>query len=148
MKKIMTIALLMLLSVGANAQKEVFQKYKGMEGVTTLHVPKFLMRLAGRASKEAQTLTDRVSHIRVLSCEEESLAKKIKADALAAYKRGGYEEMIRINEDGQRVVIYQRILKSGKNEYAILAVDDELAIVNVVGRLSLEELDQVNDMID
>lgn len=148
MKKITTIALLMLMSLGANAQKDVFMKYKGQEGVTIVKVPKMLMRLAGRMDKDVRMLTKRLENIRVLSCEEKAMAQKIKADALSAYKQGGYEEMVKVNDDGEVVSIYHRNRKGGKNEYAILSIDEELSIINVVGHLSLEDLDKVMDLTD
>ena len=148
MKKITTIALLMLMALGANAQKDVFMKYKGQEGVTIVKVPKMLMRLAGRMDKDVRMLTKRLENIRVLSCEEKAMAQKIKADALSAYKQGGYQEMVKVNDDGEVVSIYHRNRKGGKNEYAILSIDEELSIVNVVGHLSLEDLDKVMDLTD
>lgn len=148
MKKITTIALLMLMALGANAQKDVFMKYKGQEGVTIVKVPKMLMRLAGRMDKDVRMLTKRLENIRVLSCEEKAMAQKIKADALSAYKQGGYEEMVKVNDDGEVVSIYHRNRKGGKNEYAILSIDEELSIINVVGHLSLEDLDKVMDLTD
>lgn len=148
MKKITTIALLMLMALGANAQKDVFMKYKGQEGVTIVKVPKMLMRLAGRMDKGVRMLTKRLENIRVLSCEEKAMAQKIKADALSAYKQGGYEEMVKVNDDGEVVSIYHRNRKGGKNEYAILSIDEDLSIVNVVGHLSLEDLDKVMDLTD
>ena len=148
MKKITTIALLTLMSFGANAQKDVFMKYKGQEGVTIVKVPKMLMRLAGRMDKDVRMLTKRLENIRVLSCEEKAMAQKIKADALSAYKQGGYEEMVKVNDDGEVVSIYHRNRKGGKNEYAILSIDEELSIINVVGHLSLEDLDKVMDLTD
>ena len=148
MKKITTIALLMLMALGANAQKDVFMKYKGQEGVTIVKVPKMLMRLAGRMDKDVRMLTKRLENIRVLSCEEKAMAQKIKAYALSAYKQGGYEEMVKVNDDGEVVSIYHRNRKGGKNEYAILSIDEELSIINVVGHLSLEDLDKVMDLTD
>ena len=148
MKKITTIALLMLMSLGTYAQKDVFMKYKGQEGVTIVKVPKMLMRLAGKMDKDVRMLTKRLENIRVLSCEEKAMAQKIKADALSAYKQGYYEEMVKVNDDGEVVSIYHRNRKGGKNEYAILSIDEELSIINVVGHLSLEDLDKVMDLTD
>ena len=148
MKKIAIIALMVLVCTGANAQKEVFQKYQDNEGVTTLHVPKFLMRMASLAGEDVKRLTDKVSGIRLLTCENKKLANKIKQDALAAYRSQGYEEMLRVKEDGEQVCIYQRPLKNGKSEFALMAFDDELAIINVTGRLSLDEVRAIEDMFN
>lgn len=148
MKKILIMTLLVLMGSTANAQKEVFQKYKGKDGVTTLHVPKFLMRIAGRADNEAKKLTDKIKGIRIMTCENSDMAKKIKQDALAAYRNQGYEEMLRVKEDGEQILIYQRTLKNGKSEFALLADDEELAIINVTGRLSIDDMRNIEEMFD
>ena len=142
------MALLGLMGTTANAQKEVFQKYQDKDGVTTVHVPKFLMRLAGRFDNEAKKLTDRINDIRIMSCENRNMSKKIKQDALAAYQSQGYEEMLRVKEDGEQIRIYQRALKNGKSEFALLAEDEELAIINVTGRLSIDDMKNIEDMFD
>lgn len=148
MKKILIMTLLVLMGTTAYAQKDVFQKYKDKDGVTTVHVPKFLMRLAGRFDNEAKKLTDRINDIRIMSCENRNMAKKIKQDALAAYQSQGYEEMLRVKEDGEQIRIYQRALKNGKSEFALLAEDEELAIINVTGRLSIDDMKNIEDMFD
>ena len=142
------MALLGLTGTTANAQKEVFQKYQDKDGVTTVHVPKFLMRMAGRFDNEAKKLTDRINDIRIMACGNSNMAKKIKQDALAAYRSQGYEEMLRVNEGGEQILIYQRALKDGKSEFALLAEDEELAIINVTGRLSIDDVRNIEDMFD
>ena len=146
--KIAMMALMVLLSTTANAQQEVFQKYQDCEGVTTVHVPKFLMKIAGRFDSNAKKFTDRVSDIHVMTCDNKKLATKIKQDALAAYRTQGYEEMLRVKEDNEQVRIYQRPLKGGKSEYTLMAEGVDLAIIKVVGRLSIDELKSIEDMFD
>ena len=146
--KIAIMAMLLIMGTTANAQKEVFQKYQDKEGVTTVHVPRFLMRIAGRFDSDAKKLTDRLNDVRILTCENGNMAKKIKQEALAAYRSQGYEEMLRVKEDDEQIRIYQRTLKGGKSEFALLAENNELAIINVTGRLSLDEVRAIEDMFD
>lgn len=146
--KIAIMAMLLAMGTTANAQKEVFQKYQDKEGVTTVHVPRFLMRIAGRFDSDAKKLTNRLNDVRILTCENGNMAKKIKQEALAAYRSQGYEEMLRVKEDDEQIRIYQRALKGGKSEFALLAENNELAIINVTGRLSLDEVRAIEDMFD
>ncbi|MBP5514452.1 MAG: DUF4252 domain-containing protein [Bacteroidaceae bacterium] len=148
MKKLIIMTLLVLMGNTANAQKKVFQKYQDKEGVTTLHVPKFLMRIAGRADNEAKKLTDKIKGIRVMTCENSDMAKKIKQEALAAYRSEGYEEILRVKEDGEQILIYQLTMKNGKSKFALLAEDEELAIINITGHLSLDDVRAIEDMLD
>ena len=55
---------------------------------------------------------------------------------------------MRVKESGEQGVIYWRALKGGKNEFAILAQDDELAIVNVTGSLSPDDLDGLDGILN
>lgn len=146
--KIAIMAMLLMLGTTANAQKEVFQKYQDCEGVTTVHVPKFLMKIAGHFDRDAKKLTDRIGDIRVLACDNKKLAAKIKQDAMAAYRNQGYEEMLSVKEDGEQIRIYQRPLKGGNSEFTLMAENEELAIINVTGRLSIEELRSLENMLD
>lgn len=148
MKKLIIMTLLVLMGNTANAQKKVFQKYQDKEGVTTLHVPKFLMRIAGRADNEAKKLTDKIKGIRVMTCENSDMAKKIKQEALAAYRSEGYEEILRVKEDGEQILIYQLTMKNGISKFALLAEDEKLAIINITGHLSLDDVRAIEDMLD
>ena len=145
MKQLLTFALMMLLSTGAQAQKEVFDKYEDTKGVSTVFVSKAMLNLAGGfaalGDKKLGRLAGKMDNIRILNCEGKGLVEKIKHDAQAAYGKNGYEEMMRMNEDGERVVIYQRALKGGKSEFALFTVGDtELSIINISGTITLEDM--------
>ncbi|MBQ9559841.1 MAG: DUF4252 domain-containing protein [Bacteroidaceae bacterium] len=147
MKQLLITALMVLMSTGAQAQKEVFDKYEDTKGVSTVFISKALLNLAGGfasiGDKKLGKMAGKMDNVRIMNCENKSLIAKIKRDAQAIYNRDEYEEMMRINEDGQRVVIYQRILKSGKNEFALFSVeDDELSIINITGTITLEDMKQ------
>ena len=150
MKQLLTFALMMLLSTGAQAQKEVFDKYEDTKGVSTVFVSKAMLNLAGGfaalGDKKLGRLAGKMDNIRILNCEGKGLVEKIKHDAQAAYGKNGYEEMMRMNEDGERVVIYQRALKGGKSEFALFTVGDtELSIINISGTITLEDMKQFTE---
>lgn len=150
MKQLLTFALMMLLSTGAQAQKEVFDKYEDIKGVSTVFVSKAMLNLAGGfaalGDKKLGRMAGKMDNIRIMNCEDRGLVEKIKRDAQAAYGKNGYEEMMRMNEDGERVVIYQRALKGGKSEFALFTVGDtELSIINISGTITLEDMKQFTD---
>lgn len=147
MKHLLITTLMVLMSTGAQAQKELFDKYEDNKGVSTVVISKTLLNLAGGFSsisdKKLSKMAGKMDNVRILNCHDKGLIAKIKADAQAIYTRDEYEEMMRINEEGQRVVIYQRVLKSGKNEYALSNVgDSDLSIINITGILTLEDMKQ------
>lgn len=141
------MALLVLIGATANAQKEVFDKYEDTKDVTTVFISKAMLNLAGGfasiGDKKLGKMASKMDAVRILNCEKKSLAAEIKKAALAAYKRDEYEEMMRVSEDGEQVTIYQRSLKNGKSEFALLQVDDEqLSLINISGTITLEDMKQ------
>lgn len=147
MKYLLITTLMVLMSTGAKAQKELFDKYEDNKGVSTVVISKALLNLAGGFSsisdKKLSKMAGKMDNVRILNCHDKGLIAKIKREAQTIYTRDEYEEMMRINEEGQRVVIYQRVLKSGKNEFALFNVgDSDLSIINITGILTLEDMKQ------
>ncbi len=150
MRQIFITALLVLTCTGAKAQRELFDKYEDTKGVTTVFVSKAMLNLAGGLAalgdKRFGKMTGKMDGIRILNCERKSLIPEIKKAAQSIYNRDQYEEMMRVNEDGQRVIIYQRPLKGGKNEFALLSVEeDQLNIINISGTITLEDMKQFTE---
>ena len=147
MKQIIVTALLVLVCTGAKAQRELFDKYEDTKGVTTVFVSKAMLNLAGGLAaigdKKIGKMAGKMDGIRILNCERKSLISEIKKAAQAIYSRDNYEEIMRVNEEGQRVVIYQRPLKGGKSEFALLTVEENsLSIININGTITLEDMKQ------
>ena len=147
MKQIIVTALLVLVCTGAKAQRELFDKYEDTKGVTTVFVSKAMLNLAGGLAaigdKKIGKMAGKMDGIRILNCERKSLIPEIKKAAQAIYSRDNYEEIVRVNEEGQRVVIYQRPLKGGKSEFALLTVEENsLSIININGTITLEDMKQ------
>lgn len=150
MKQIIITALLVIVCTGAKAQREVFDKYEDTKGVTTVFVSKAMLSLAGGIAalgdKKLGKMAGKLDGIRILNCDRKSLVPEIKKAAQAVYNRDQYEEMMRVNEDGHRVVIYQRPLKGGKSEFALLTVEENsLSIININGTITLEDMKQFTD---
>ena len=145
MKQIIMTALLVLVCTGAKAQRELFDKYEDTKGVTTVVISKTMLNLAGGlatiADKKIGKMAGKIDGLRILNCERKSLISEIKKAAQAIYNRDQFEEVMRVNEDGQRVVIYQRPLNNGKSEFALLTINNEaLSIINISGTITLEEM--------
>ena len=95
--------------------------------------------------KEIGKVARKLDEVRILSCEETALAKKIREEAAAIYKAGPYEQLMRINDDGEKTIIYARKLDK-KYEYVLFCYEkDEVEIINLVGNLTLDELKRIAD---
>lgn len=95
-------------------------------------------------NKDITRIAKRLDHIQVLECERPSLINSIKNAAFAYYKQAKYAIVMKTKSNGEDVTIYEKRYKNGKNEYVLLTVErDELTIVNLLGRVSLEEIQAI-----
>ena len=79
-----------------------------------------------------------------ISPRSRCVAKNILGEARAIYSKG-YTELMRLNDDGEKVTVYQKPVGK-KHEYVLLSVEkDEVDIINLVGTLTLEELKRIAD---
>ena len=87
-----------------------------------------------------RSIAGKLDNLRILDCEKAGMAAKIKVDALAAFKNGRYEEMMRVNDGDEKTFIYFR--KNGKkNEFALLNIEkDEVQLINIIGTMTLEDI--------
>ena len=134
-------------SIHASAQKAIFDKYEDTNGVTTIYISKTMLGMipnvkAGK--RDIGNIASKLDYIRILSCEKPSLFSKLLDDARKTYRSGNYETIMKMNDGDEKVTIYQRTQKDGKNEFALLTEDkDEVAIINVMGNITLKDIKDI-----
>ena len=147
MKKILLFLLFGFTFNFAFAQKAFFDKYDDKEGISTVYISATMLRMMGNVqagNKDITRIAKRLDHIQVLECERPSLTNSIKNAAFAYYKQAKYAIVMKTKSNGEDVTIYEKRYKNGKNEYVLLTVErDELTIVNLLGRVSLEEIQAI-----
>ena len=121
----------------------MFDKYADSEGVSTVYISKKMFSMMKDMKSEdlnLDTLSGKISNMQILTCEDKDTAARLRKDIAYINPENGYEELLRVREEGERVTIYA---KEGKkeNEY-ILIVDepDEIVLIQLNGQLTLEEL--------
>lgn len=141
-----TLVATLLVALTLPAQENVFEKYADTEGVTTVYISKKMFNMMKDVKSEdlnLGTLSGKINDMQILTCEDKDTAAKLRKDIAYISPDNGYEELMRVREEGERITIYA---KEGKkeNEY-ILLVDDseELVLIQINGQLTLEELQSV-----
>ena len=85
----------------------------------------------------------KINSMQILTCENKSVADELRKETAHIKPENGYEELIRVREEGERVTIY---VKEGskENEYVLLIDEqDEFTIILLNGQLTLEEIQGV-----
>ena len=147
MKRILIISL--MLAIGTllgHAQQSYFDKYADMEGMSSVYISKSMLRMFPDMSGKINgvnvgNLAGRLDHIQILSSEEAKLIELLRKETKDVSPAKGYEELMRVRDDGDKVNMYFKEDKKGKNEFVLIADGkDEFTIISIVGDLTLEEM--------
>lgn len=147
MKKTMIIIMLSVITLTASAQESLFKKYEDAKGVETVYVSKALLALASGymnvGDMNIKSIAEKIESIRVLNCEDRTIAQKLKADAIAEFKKGKYEEMLRHKDNSEQTYIYMK--KAGRlNEFVLLNIEtDEVQVINITGTMTMEDIQRI-----
>lgn len=144
MKKVLIAWIIVLLaSTGLHAQENFFEKFADRKGVTSVYISKRMfgmMKNIDSGNINLANVADKISGLQILSCENKTVADELRKETAHINRENGYEELMRVREEGERVTIY---VKEGKkeNEYVLLVDEpDEFVIILLNGQLTLEEL--------
>ena len=147
MIRIFIITLLMTLcSICSYGQQSFFDKYAEMEGVTSVYITKSMLSLFPKGQTNVNgvnigNIASRLDNIQILSADEQPIIDKLRKETSGINTRNGYEELMRVREDGEKTTIYFKDGKKDKKEFVLL-VDkkDEFTIISIVGDLTLQEI--------
>lgn len=132
----------------------LFKEFKDADNVEYVHLPKILMRLGGKlicsAAEDADdrmvaNLARRINSLRVLDMDDCSKTVRQRfTHALDRLTTAGYEELIRVSDDGDRVRIMSRSKGGRIRELVIIkGGNDDCALVQLKLNISRAELDRL-----
>lgn len=147
MKRINILVILAtVFSLFAQAQQSFFDKYAEMEGVTSVYISKNMLSLLPNVNSTVNgihigNIASRLDNIQILSSDESAIISKLRKETADINTQNGYEELMRVRENGEKTTIYFKDKKGKKKEFVLL-VDkkDELTIISIVGDLTLQEI--------
>jgi UDP-N-acetyl-D-mannosaminuronate dehydrogenase len=89
-------------------------------------------------------LAGRLEYIQILSSDSTEIIKQLRKETKDVNTKNGYEELMRVRDDGERVNIYFKEKKNKKNEFVLIADEsDEYTIISIVGELTLQEMQEM-----
>ena len=147
MRRTYIIALLTTLcSVCSYGQQSFFDKYAEMNGVTSVYISKSMLSLFPKGQTNVNGINiggiaSRLNNIQILSADEQPIVDKLRKETSGINTRNGYEELMRIREDGEKITIYFKDGKKDKKEFVLLVDEkNEFTIISIVGNLTLQEI--------
>ena len=138
--------LITFCSVSSYGQQSFFDKYAEMEGVTSVYITKSMLSLFPKGQTSVNgvnigNIASRLDNIQILSADEQPIIDKLRKETSGINTRNGYEELMRVCEDGEKITIYFKDGKKDKKEFVLLMDQkDEFTIISIVGDLTLQEI--------
>ena len=135
-----------LCSVCSYGQQSFFDKYAEMDGVTSVYISKSMLSLFPKGNTNVNginigDIADRLDNIQILSADEQPIVDKLRKETSHINTRNGYEELMRVREDGEKTTIYFKDGKKDKKEFVLLQdAKNEFTIISIVGDLTLQEI--------
>lgn len=148
MKRIYIITLLLsLCTLFGHAQDSFFDKFADMDGVTSVYISKAMLSLMPNMQAEGVNIGEvasKLDNIQILSCEKPDIIARMKEETAFINPKNGYEELMRINDEGERVIIYLKQAQSGTKEFVLKCTEkDEFTLIAITGNLTLQEIQSI-----
>ena len=117
----------------------------------------FVGMMSASDSPETSEMISKLKGIRVQIYGTEQIADGADLDVAmnqfsqvkSDLKSDGWEPIVSINEDDERVLVYMKSVKGNMEGMTVMVVDEEEAVfVNIIGQLNPAELGKVMDSFD
>ena len=150
MKRIYIFSLLLTLSTFiCQAQQSFFDKYAEMDGVSSVYITKSMLKMFPSMSGKINgvdvgNLASKLENIQILSADDSNIIEQLRKDTKHINSKNGYEELLRVRDDGDKTTIYFKEQK--KNSEFILITDEgnEFTIVSIIGGdLTLKDIQEM-----
>ena len=132
-------------SVLSYGQQSYFDKYANMDGVTSVYITKSMLSLFPQGNTYINgvnigNIANRLDNIQILSADEKGIIDQLRKETSDINSKNGYEELLRIREDGTKTTIYFNEKKKKKEFVLLVDEKDEFTIISIVGDLTLKEI--------
>ncbi|MDE5647881.1 MAG: DUF4252 domain-containing protein [Muribaculaceae bacterium] len=150
MKRIYIFAVIVLMAVVSGSAQQIskfFDKYDDVEDVTSVYVSKAMLRMmpdVKTGDMDLSGLSGKLDCIRILSSNNNDMARKLKTDADKVLNANGYEVLVKVSEGKEKTNIYMKSDDKGVNEYFIVNEEPgDFNAILIVGKLTPEDVQKM-----
>lgn len=144
MKKFIISLIIATIALAASAQSDIFKSCEKIPDITTVYISKAMMSLIGSVDLKCDGvdlsgIASKVDNIEIIQGEDK--AAKALGEKARSLTSSGYENLMRIKDDGENVALYMRKLSPKKFEYVLTTdEDDESTVIIFTGELTIAEV--------
>jgi hypothetical protein len=154
MKKLVLIIIISALSLSAFCQKspvdELFERYDGKDGFTSVYISSKMFSLLARLDTEDadfQNLVTRIKSIRILSIDSAKNVSGLNfsSELLPKLNRTGFEELMTVREETGEVRFMIREVGGKIAELVMVTGGRGSSVVSIRGDLDLKTIASLSD---
>ena len=146
------LSLLLLVAAGcmtANAQTDVYEKYRDNKDVTVLGISKFMLRLlpSGNVNGiDLDMLKEKMDAVKVITANKKKVGKALTADVKEALAKGGYQELATIAEGNKTATVNALVTDDIIKEFSLLIKPkdgDDATLVIIQGQFTMDDVEKL-----
>ena len=160
MKKIIVLIALVMMPNLFFGQQTLFDKFDGMDDVTSVLVTKKMFEMIGNVKMDAtdknaqqfMALTKKLNNLKVFTTNSNKTASDMKSTVGSYLKSNPLDELMRVNDSGKKVNIY---VKSGATSSQVKELlmfiegvnvkGNETVLLSLTGNFDLDEISALTE---
>ena len=137
-----------------NAQQSFFDRYAEWRDIKTVYISKRMLKMVKSYDGEVKVngmrlgiMNEGLENIQIFNCEVKLAIEKLREETRELVPANGYEEVISIRDEGEKVSILFKELKENLSEFVLITDrPNEFNIISIVGKITLQDIqNMVND---
>ena len=137
-----------------NAQQSFFDRYAEWRDIKTVYISKRMLKMVKSYDGEVKVngmrlgiMNEGLENIQIFNCEVKPAIEKLRKETRELVPANGYEEVISIRDEGEKVSILFKELKENLSEFVLITDrPNEFNIISIVGKITLQDIqNMVND---
>jgi hypothetical protein len=155
MRKLLIALLFVVFTANLSAQKNPFEQFTEMDGVTSVYISKNMLSLFPKNAKnmnyggiDVGNFLHKLSSILILTTEDKNIGKRMVSLANNQIKSGNYELLMRVKSDDDDNVNFFMKGKPESIRELIMIVDgsdDESVILQFLGDFTLQDIQKMTE---
>jgi hypothetical protein len=154
MKKIAFLIPFLAMAALSFTQKspvdELFDKYYGKEGFTTVLVTEDMFRVVAdmeESTGEIEGMLGKIKRVRVIAQEDDSKVEGVNfMEELKGVKFDDYKELVVVKEADEEVLVLAKEADGKIAELLVLVGGEDNVLVSVEGKFTMEDLASLSDL--
>ena len=130
-----------------DAVESIFKEFKSEKDVTYVNLPKMLIKFGMKAAddKIADAFAEQIDGLQILAFKDaDQKTKDSFYNRINKLEMKGYEPMVKVNEDGEKVRILIKGNEQEVQSIVILALDHEdYSLIKIDGRINPANIDDI-----